>query len=331
MQNLPALAKQVNITFMFKKTLSSFKANCLRKRATHACVAATVLYALGAGSATSQTRPFTAAEALKDIQPAGQACRRDDVPKQPTVLSGRASSPPDITCMVTAQELGLWVSAGQMLVVDTRHSNEYAQFHINSALNLSAAEVMHKAQLRSKAIVLVGNGKLERELYSACAELKAKGFTSVKVLRGGMPAWLEASQPITGRSQDAALLRRLESADLLAESQSDLNLVVLTPAEIGLQPQLTSAIAVQKDTPDQLTRLLEQRRKETKGAAMNAVVLVASPKTTLAVLAQWQAAAAPLPLLVYQEGTPAFQRFLTDQKAVWLAQARGPKQPACGS
>ncbi len=316
---------------MFEKHLSRSKADHLYPRAIQAVVTAAVLYACGAGSAAAQNRPFTAAEALKDIQPAGQACRRDDVVAQPAVLKGRTSAPPDTSCMVTAQELGLWVSAGQMLVVDTRRSSDYAQFHINSALNVSAAEVVHKVQLRSKAMVLVGNGKLERELYSACAELKAKGFTSVKVLRGGMPAWLEASQPITGRAQDAALLRRLEAADLLAESQSDLNLVVLPPAEIGLQSQLGAAIAVQKDTPDQLTRLLEQRRKDTKGAAMNAVVLIASPTTTPAVLAQWQAAAAPLPLLVYQEGLPAFQRFLTDQKAVWLAQARGPKQPACGS
>lgn len=315
---------------MIQQFVSPWKANSFAFTLATAVPVAVVVAGFFAGGVFAQNRPFTAAEALKDISPAGQACLREEVPIQASLVNKRAAAAPDMTCLVTAQELGLWVSAGQMVVVDTRRSNEFEQFHVNSALNLSASEVMHKAQLRNKAIVLVGNGKLERDLYSACAELKSKGFTSVKVLQGGMPAWLEAGQPVSGRAPDVALLRRLEPSDLLAESQAEFSLTVLTPTEMGLQAQLPTAVASQKDSPDMLVRLLEQRRKDTKGVAMHAVVLVTSPTTAPATLAQWQVAAAPLPLLVYLGGVTAFQRYFAEQKAVWLAQARGPKQPACG-
>ena len=317
---------------MIQPFVSPLKAKAFAFTLATAVPVAVAVAAAGffASGALAQNRPFTAAEALKDIPPAGQACLREEVPIQANLVNKRAAAAPDMTCLVTAQELGLWVSAGQMVVVDTRRSQEYEQFHVNSALNLSASEVMHKAHLRSKAIVLVGNGKLERDLYAACADLKSKGFTSVKVLQGGMPAWLGAGQPVTGRAPDVALLRRLEPADLLAESQAEFGLTVLAPSELGLQAQLNSAVAAPKDSPEVLARLLEQRRKDTKGAGLNAVVLVTSPSTTPATLAQWQVAAGPLPLLVYQEGVAAFQNYLKEQKAVWLAQARGPKQLACG-
>ena len=289
-----------------------------------------LLVPFSAGMVLAQSRPLTAPEALKDIQPAGQACRRDEIADKPNVISGRPMSIPDMACAVSAQELGLWVKAGQISVIDTRRSNEYAQFHIDSALNLSAAEVVHKTQLRNKAIVLVGTGKLERELYAACADLKAKGFTSVKVLHGGMPAWVDAGQSVMGRAPPVDQLRRLEPSELLAESQFDANLVVVTPSETSLQSQLSYAVATPQESADALKKLLEQHRKEAKGTLLNAVVLVTSPKTSPAALAQWTAMAYPLPLLFYSEGVPAYQRYLTGQKAVWLAQARGPKQPACG-
>lgn len=286
--------------------------------------------ALFTGMAQSQPRPATAPEALKDIQPAGQACLRNEAAIKPNLINGRAASVPDMTCLIVAQEAGLLVKAGQVTVVDTRTSLEHAQFHINSALNMPTAEVIYKTQLRNKPIVLVGNGKLDRELYSTCTDLKAKGFNSVKVLQGGMPAWVASGQSVIGNAPSAQQLRRLESSDLFAESQFAANLLVVTPSEAPLQSQFGLAVAAAQDTPDALKQLLDRRRLESKGAVNNAVVLVTSPKTSQATLAQWQKAADPLPLLVYSEGTVSYQRYLADQKAVWVAQAQGPKQPACG-
>jgi rhodanese-related sulfurtransferase len=281
-------------------------------------------------SALAQGSSMTASEALKDVKPAGAACRRDEAASSPLSVRTRQMPSPDMTCMVSAQELGLWVKAGQIAVVDTRLSSEYTQFHIDSALNISATEVVHKPQLRNKAMVLMGTGKFDRELYSVCAELKASGFTSVKVLQGGMLAWLDAGQPVIGRAAMSEQLRRLEPAELFAESQFGANLVLVTPTEVALTSQISYAVAATQDNPEALKFLLDRHRKEMRSSVLNAVVLVTSPKIRPSDLLQWQAAASPLPLLVYTEGVPAYQRYLATQKAVWLAQARGPKQPTCG-
>jgi hypothetical protein len=38
----------------------------------------------------------------------------------------------------------------------------------------------------------------------------------------------------------------------------------------------------------------------------------------------------PIPVLVYTDTRETFVAQLAVQKALWMAQAHGPKQPACG-
>ena len=65
--------------------------------------------------------------------------------------------------------------------------------------------------------------KAERVLYEACAELKKIGFRQVRVLRGGLMAWLTYAQPIIGRPPGEDTLAQLSPAELWAESQFGAN------------------------------------------------------------------------------------------------------------
>src|SRR5258706_3147384 len=68
-----------------------------------------------------------------------------------------------------------------------------------------------------------------------------------------------------------------------------------------------------------------------KNAQLASVVLVADAELSAERMERLQQGLKPVPLLVYVETRQALNRYVATQKAVWAAQARGPKQPNCGS
>ncbi|MFC5473797.1 hypothetical protein [Paraherbaspirillum soli] len=120
-----------------------------------------------------------------------------------------------------------------------------------------------------------------------------KGIKQVKVLRGGMPSWLLSRQAVLGKPLDA------------------MQSVRLSPAAIK-------------------SMIEQRRRKGSKGAPLAAVILVTAAGATPETLQRWREAAQPTPLLIYADTQDAYARQLTLQKAIWTAQAHGPKQLGCG-
>jgi hypothetical protein len=278
----------------------------------------------------AQDLPTSASGLLKNLKQSGDSCRRNELTAKSTNSIQRETFAPDLSCMISPQELLLWTKAGQSTIVDTRAGSEYAQFHIDGSINVPMNDIVRKTQLRGSTITLVGTGKLERELYVACAQLKASGFKSVKVLQGGILAWLAADQAVIGRSLPLDQLQRLEPLELFAEGQFDANLVIVSDSESKILMELNYAVAAPQSTAEGLKQVLERHRREVKGRVLNAVVWVGSAQTKPEVMAQLRAVSSPLPFLVYLDGEAAYQRHLLEQKVIWLAQSRGPKQPSCG-
>ncbi|MGZ5030853.1 MAG: rhodanese-like domain-containing protein [Methylobacter sp.] len=185
-----------------------------------------------------------------------------------------------------------------------------------------------KTFLRGKSVVLIGNGKAERELYSDCRQLKSNGFKQVRVLRGGMPGWLVSGQPVLGQSPTSAQLTRLTPSDLWIESRFVSNLVLVVAGQEALQKQIKESVLIPDEKPKTIQAAIDKRLKRSKSGPVAAVVLVTGKETDFQTLSQ---AIKPVPLLVYSETADAFARQLTQQAAVWTAQAQGPKQPSgCG-
>lgn len=281
-------------------------------------------------------KPLSAPEALKDIQPAGQSCRRDDVVSNANKSSAvnPKESAPDMTCSITATELNLWLLAKEIVAIDTRSANEYAQYRIDGAVNLSAQDIRYKLQLIHKNIALIGTGKHERELFALCASLKAKGHKSVKVLQGGMLAWQLSGLQMLGRVPPIDSLQTLDPSQLLAETQFTANLIVVSSSRSDMVNQIKRAVTATSDDIEAVVTQIQQLDKQKPPEAMNAVVWIAPVNTKPDTIAQLQARLLamprPLPLLVYGERSGDFQKFMTQQQAMWSAQAKGPKQPACG-
>jgi rhodanese-related sulfurtransferase len=283
-----------------------------------------------AGAIAQVTSGEKLPDALKEIRQAAGVCRRDDVLP---VVDGALLAPelqPDLGCAISVAELQSLLRRPGAALIDLRSAGDHQVFHIEGALNLNRSDLHSKPYWRGKAVVLIADGKAERELYRECARLKQSGYKEVRVLRGGMPLWLAHSLPVTGRAPSAQQLARLSAAEFWMESQNPDNLIALGKEQNALQGDLSFSVVLPQTTGEAIKVLLERRRKELKGAPLASVVLAAAPAVTDEQIQRLQLAVMPVPLLVYAGNRDVFVRQLAVQKAIWTAQARGPKQPGCG-
>jgi rhodanese-related sulfurtransferase len=291
-----------------------------------------VLALCATASATAQLVPGTELpRALKDIKPSSSICRRDEGVQPGSDSASAVPEPtPDLSCAIAPPELAAMRDRPDTVLIDTRPRSEHNSFRIGGALGMTVSELHTKSMLRGKNLVLIGDGKAERELYAACTDLKARGFRQVKVLRGGMPSWLVHGGAVEGRGPDVMQALRLDSAQLWGESQFDANLVLVAPDRQAIRSRLPFSMPVPGTSAAAVKGVIERRRKEVKGAPLASVVLVTSGATTDDVLKQMVSALQPVPVLLYTESPDTYTRQFAQLKATWDAQARGPKQLPCG-
>lgn len=273
-------------------------------------------------------------EFLKDMKQATGSCPRDDLPTGSIIDRNRSDKAvPDLTCAIAPDEflqLQNRKGSAEIVVVDTRRSAEYQEFHIDGALNIDTSGIRSKGFLKNKNIVLIGNGKAERELFAACAELKSQGFKQVKVLRGGMPLWLFSGGSAVGRIPEIAQLSNLDSAEFLIESEFNSNIVLLHAPQPSLRTVLRFSTPLAELTPDAIKVVLTRWRKETRNMGLASLVLVTEHKLDDESLRAIRRSTFPVPVLVYRGTQESVIQQQKQQKALWAAQARGPKRPRCG-
>jgi rhodanese-related sulfurtransferase len=302
-------------------TLQSYSIAC--------AVLVSALLSLSVGSSAQMTDGNALPQALKNLKPATGKCLRDDV----GIYSGSAVDgevSPDLSCMASVTDaLGLVDKSGTV-VADLRPPSDFSAFHIDGAINLTVAELHAKPYWREKSVVLVGNGKAEVELYRECGRLKQMGYRRLRVLQGGMPSWLSQRLPISGRAPAAAQLVRLSATELWGESRNGLGLVLLDPAHAALQNDLPGSQVLHQLSASELQAAISRSKRRKKSFPFTAVIAVAQPGLTDDQIREFQQAVAPVPLLVYSDTRDAYARAIGSQKAIWKAQARGPKRPGCG-
>lgn len=277
-------------------------------------------------------------KALTDIRQAGGTCTRDDVSAKTAMQTQLDVPVADLSCAMAAPEALSLLGRPGTVVVDTRTPSEFGGFQIEGSLNLTVSGLRHKSYLRDKTIILVGSGKAERVLYEACAELKKNGFKQVRVLRGGLIAWLTYAQPIIGRPPGEDARAQLSPEELWAESQFDANLVLVNSKQTAIRRLIPGGVLIAQDDKEVIKATLERRQKgikkdlgyASKGDPLASVVLVAGKGTLIEHITELRQALKPVPLLVYRDTVENYDDYVTTQKAVWDAQAHGPKQPKCG-
>lgn len=269
-------------------------------------------------------------ELLKNSKPASSHCKQKEDQQKPErqKYSPVADIKPDLPCAILPIDLDHQRQSPNIALIDTRTETEFSHFHIDGAMSINMAELRNKAFLREKLIVLIGNGKAEKELYIDCKRLKTNGYKQVKVLWGGMSAWLASGNDVLGKAPILAESTKLTASELWIESQFTSNLILVTASQGSLQKQLEGSLLMTDEKPKTIQSALKQRIKKPNYGALAAVVLVASKDTDVNAISQ---AIKPIPLLVYSDTPDAFASQLTQQAAVWSTHDRGPKQPkGCG-
>jgi rhodanese-related sulfurtransferase len=101
---------------------------------------------------------------------------------------------------VTREELKKLIDAGatdDIVIVDTQPREYFDEAHIPGAVNLPYTDrIRPPVNLpRTRTLVLYCPCEHEEESAEMAGKLRKLGYTKLKLLQGGLPAWREAAHP----------------------------------------------------------------------------------------------------------------------------------------
>ena len=99
---------------------------------------------------------------------------------------------------ITTSEAVLLINDENTIVVDVREPSEFAEGHIQDAINIPLAKLADRAyELEgSKNLPILVTCQSGTRSLAAGKKLTSLGFTKISELRGGMYAWKDQSLPI---------------------------------------------------------------------------------------------------------------------------------------
>ena len=221
--------------------------------------------------------------------------------------------------------------------VDVRAAADARAAPVPGALAIPLAELRTKTFLQNTPVVLIGSGRDDADLARACGELKRAGFQQVKLLRGGIRAWVGDQRPVLA---DAAVLQNL---DLIGPGEfhrqaSGAPWLVLG-IDLGPTEGTTVAMATLEriDAGGDAARALAAiSRRQSEIARMsanerpNAIVIVTSDEANATRLRDMVRSGGRGDVLILQGGVAGYQAFLAQQQSI-AAAAGKPLVRSCGS
>jgi len=106
-------------------------------------------------------------------------------------LSDIAGSGYQEPCLVGYKQINIFDSQQNTYIVDVRNEGDYDVIHIKNSLNIKQNEIKTKSFLKQKKVVIVGYGYDSKNLLNVCQKLRKTGFSSVRILDGGIVSWAQ--------------------------------------------------------------------------------------------------------------------------------------------
>jgi rhodanese-related sulfurtransferase len=302
---------------------------------TAACVVATAVAAAMLSSAAAQTPLSTdslecsnLALAESTIAEGNSAVERGDSPK--------INAADNASCWIDLAELSE-PGAPQPAWIDVRAAADSRAAPIPGALAIPLVELRSKSFLQSSPIVLIGSGRDDADLAHACGELRRAEFQQVKLLRGGIRAWVSARRPVMADGGVMQNLDLIAAGDLHRQASAapwlmlgiDLPLSDALPAAMASLQQVDA-----RNSPARALDAVRRRQAELahleKSAQPNAIVLVARDDASATKLRDAVRGAGLEDVLVLQGGMAGYRAFLSQQQSIAAAAGR-PLVRSCGS
>lgn len=121
---------------------------------------------------------------------------------------------------ITLSEFAIKAKAADAQIIDARTPEEFAQNHLNGAININAATAGYEKDLdklskeKPTLIYSIANGRS----VSLAKELRSKGFKEVVVLPGGIANWIGSGYPIVNNSKKGVAISPAQFSTLTASS-----------------------------------------------------------------------------------------------------------------
>jgi rhodanese-related sulfurtransferase len=208
---------------------------------------------------------------------------------------------------------------------------------IPGALTIRLTDLPTKTFLQDRPVVLIGSGRDDADLARACGELKRAGFQRVKLLRGGIRAWVTGQRPVLA---DAGVLQNI---DLIQPSEFhrqaasapwlvlavDVNPVDGLPVAMGAAERIDAGGDSARATDAVRRRQAEIARMSAKERP-NAIVIVTRDEASATRLRDALRNGGSGDVLVLQGGMAGYRAFLAQQQSI-AAAAGKPLVRSCGS
>jgi len=302
---------------------------------TAACVVATAVAAAMLSSAAAQTPLSTdslecsnLALAESTIADGNSAVERGDSPK--------INAADNASCWIDLAELSE-PGAPQPAWIDVRAAADSRAAPIPGALAIPLVELRSKSFLQRSPIVLIGSGRDDADLARACGELRGAGFQQVKLLRGGIRAWVSARRPVMANGDALQNLDLIAAGEFHRQAGGAPWLVIgidLVPA--GALPAAMASLQP-IDTGDHPARALDAIRRRQAEFALNAararpnaIVLVARDDASAMQMRDAVRGSELRDVLVLQGGMAGYQAFLVQQQSIAAAVGKSLVR-SCGS
>ncbi|PUA27856.1 MAG: hypothetical protein B0W54_15120 [Cellvibrio sp. 79] len=136
------------------------------------------------------------AHANPDVSPSPECAASDDYLSKLQRFFGKTKPVQDYSCLTNYPAIAKNIRSYQL--IDTRSNPDVA---VNDAWNIPVDELKLKGFLGTRPLLLLDEGFSRVQQAATCATLKKAGFTSVKILVGGISQWQNANtkkpKPVT--------------------------------------------------------------------------------------------------------------------------------------
>lgn len=270
------------------------------------------LFSLPAAAITKMPS-VSAPAAIRGLPQNGGACHRNDANSGLDVIRGDDQL--ELNCLITPVEMQEQLKAGRALAIDTRSASQRTASHPSGAIDLGPDELRSKKYLASRMLILIGDGKSQRELISACTKLRREGFRQTRVLQGGFPGWVLQGGMATGTDPVPPGAPTLSAVELWAESQFESNLVLLIRSASAFATELPGATTGIPDIRlETIKREVDRWRSANKRSFLSSVILVGDAEDKVE-LERLRKGLQPIGLLIHGGTVDDFKRQMHVQNA----------------
>jgi rhodanese-related sulfurtransferase len=146
-----------------------------------------------------------------------------------------AAAPVNPDLLVEPQKL-LGAAKSEAMYIDVRPNVAFDEAHIPSSMNVPLFALKARTYLKSRPLVIVGTGSDDRALVATVEACRKEGFSSIRIMRGGIRQWQQVGGRLEGVFWQQPPLGKITASQLLGSAEYSHWLVLLPRNPGGVMP-----------------------------------------------------------------------------------------------